>query len=74
MSQCSAILAHLKAGNTITPAQAYERFGSLALHSRISELRDVGYRIEMELRSAGGKRWGEYRLAQPQQGELVPHV
>ena len=73
MSQNERILAHLQAGHTITPAQAYALCGSLALHSRVAELRAQGYRIEGEMRSANGKRFGEYRLvrAQPEQLELV---
>ncbi len=65
MSQNDAILAHLEAGNTITPAEAYSLCGSLALHSRIAELRGQGYRIDGERRSAGTKRWGEYWLSIP---------
>lgn len=63
MSQCADILAYLEAGNTITPAEAYERFGCLALHSRISQLRAEGWNIHMTIRTGNGKRWGEYRLA-----------
>ena len=63
MSQSAQILAHLEAGNTITPAQAYDLYGTLALHSRIAELRARGYEIDMVMRSSGGKRWGEYSLA-----------
>lgn len=62
MSQNDAILAHLEAGNTITPAEAYALCGSLALHSRISELRGHGYRIDMTLRRENGKQFGEYYL------------
>lgn len=62
MSQCEAILQHLEAGNTITPAEAYTLFGSLALHSRISELRARGYKVEMALQSNGRTHWGEYFL------------
>ena len=65
MSQNQQILAHLEAGNTITPAEAYALCGSLALHSRIAELRGDGYRIDGEMRSANGKRFGEYWLAVP---------
>ena len=65
MSQNDTILAHLQAGNTITPAEAYAMCGSLALHSRIAELRSNGVRIDMEMRSEGRKRWGEYWLAIP---------
>ena len=63
LSQCNYILAHLRAGNTLTPAEAYERFGSLALHSRIAELRERGLKIECELVEVpSGKRVGRYKL------------
>lgn len=62
MSQNEAIIAHLEAGNTITPAQAYGLCGSLALHSRIAELRAQGYKIDMRLRREDGKQFGEYYL------------
>lgn len=63
MSQCQAILAHLEAGNTITPAQAYELCGTLACHSRIAELREQGYDIRCDIiRTAGGKNVGCYSL------------
>ena len=65
MSQNEQILAHLEAGNTITPAQAYDLCGSLALHSRIAELRRAGYRIDGEIRTGNGRRWGEYWLTIP---------
>lgn len=65
MTQNACILAHLEAGNTITPAEAYALCGTLALHSRIAELRKEGYRIDGEMRSGNGKRWGEYWLAIP---------
>ena len=62
MSQNQAILQHLEAGNTITPAEAYALCGSLALHSRIAELRAQGYKVEMTLRHDNGKNYGEYFL------------
>lgn len=62
MSQNAAILAHLEAGNTITPAEAYELCGSLALHSRIAELRGQGYKIDMTMRRENDKNFGEYYL------------
>lgn len=62
MSQAAAILSVLKDGRTITPLEAYERFGCLALHSRIAELRRVGHRIACQIVTANGKRWGQYRL------------
>ena len=65
MSQNETILSHLEAGNTITPRLAYTLCGSLALHSRIAELRAQGHRIDMAMRSQGRMKWGEYWLAIP---------
>jgi len=63
MSQCEAILQHLQAGNTLTPAQAYALCGTLACHSRISELRQQGHDIHCELIPVpSGKRVGCYSL------------
>lgn len=67
MSQCGALLERLLAGATITPRLAYDLTGSLACHSRIAELRSRGYRIECTIVSDGTRRWGEYRLVQPEQ-------
>lgn len=65
MSQSDTILAHLESGETITPAEAYALCGTLALHSRISELRGRGHRIDGEMQSDGKRRWGLYWLAIP---------
>ncbi len=62
ISQCSAILAHLEAGNSLTPLEAFERFGTLALHSRAAELRSQGYPVECELVKVGDKTVGRYSL------------
>ena len=69
MKQNDAILAHLQTGQTITPMLAYELFGVLACHSRISALRKLGHPIACRIVTREGKRWGEYRLlhAAPQQ-------
>ena len=69
MTQCERILAHLEAGNTITPAEAYAKFGTLALHSRIAELRSQGYAVKMEMHSNASGRWGEYWLEDDIQAE-----
>lgn len=61
MSQNDRILAHLLTGLTLTPAQAYEMFGTLALHSRIAELRARGEPIACNmLETQSGKRVGCY--------------
>ena len=62
MTQCARILAFLEDGNTLTPAKAYAMFGTLALHSRIAELRARGHAIKMEMHSNETGRWGEYWL------------
>lgn len=63
MSQAESILQWLERGNTLTPAQAYEKFGTLALHSRMAELRGRGHLICCELvRVNSGKTVGKYSL------------
>lgn len=47
------------------PAEAFEKFGSLALHSRIAELRERGHEITCELVEVpSGKHVGRYRLVE----------
>ena len=61
-SQTETILEHLKAGNSITPAEAFRLCGSLALHSRIAELRARGFNVRKVMVSSNGKRYGSYSL------------
>lgn len=63
MSQNESLLNQLRAGRKITPASAYELCGTLALHSRICELRAAGHDIRGRIVTEGRKRWGEYWLA-----------
>lgn len=72
MTQADALLQILLRGETVTPARAFEVCGSLACHSRMAELRERGYQIDCKIRTANGKRWGEYRIVQPEQKELFP--
>lgn len=65
MSQTDTILAHLEAGNTITPTEAYAMVGSLALHSRIAEIRERGYTVQKAMHHDHGRTWGEYWLSIP---------
>jgi len=65
MTQEDRILAHLQAGHSITPAEAYALCGTLALHSRIAALRKRGHAIDGQIITHEGKRWGCYRLASP---------
>lgn len=62
MTQTQRVLGWLKERGSITPAQAYEQFGILALHSRAAELRRGGYKVVCRIRTRGRSRWGEYFL------------
>lgn len=62
MSHNGLFLQALLAGEKVTPAMAYERWGCLALHSRAADLRRMGYRVRCKIKSKGKKRWGEYTL------------
>ena len=66
-SQCDAILAHLKEGNTITQIDALNKFGCFRLGSRINDLRNRGHNIECQtVKTKTGKRIGQYRLNLPE--------
>ena len=63
MSQNEQILKALKAGESITPLGALERFGCFRLGARIADLKRMGYNIKCEMeRGENGKRWGRYKL------------
>jgi hypothetical protein len=63
MSQHAALLKYLRAGGSLTPLQALEQFGCLALSQRMGELRREGYPIVSEIiRLSNGKRVAQYRL------------
>ncbi len=61
-SQCDRVLAHLAAGRTLTPLQALNKFGCLALSQRITQLRERGHRIRTDMVQVGEKRVAQYRL------------
>lgn len=65
MSEDQKILEHIQRHGSITPAQAYEVAGCLALHSAAARLRNAGYNVVCTMRSGGGKRWGEYTIHEP---------
>ena len=65
-SQARKILAHLKAGRTITHLDAEAEFNCMRLAARICDLRKAGYRIKSEpVTTLSGARIAEYRLEQP---------
>ena len=80
LSQCEMILAHLRAGRTVTPAEGYTLFGTLALHRRINELRSKGHAIACELvDTPEGKTVGRYSLANtpqkpPERATIAPRI
>lgn len=61
-SQADMILEHLRAGRTITPLEALERFGCLRLAARVAELRDAGYAIATSIETKNGKRFACYYM------------
>lgn len=48
--------------DTLTPLQAFQLFGTLAMHSRCAELRERGHDVVCTMIEANGKRVGEYSL------------
>ena len=67
VSKKSKVLAHLYAGNTITPREALDLYGSFRLGAIIFELRDEGHRINTEI--AKGSGHAIYSI----DDETVPH-
>ena len=64
MSQNDLILDYLERGLTLTPLQAFNLCGTLALHSRIAELRHT-HDIHCEMvKVPSGKRVGCYSLVE----------
>ena len=65
MSQHAALLKYLRAGGSLTPLQALDQFGCLALSQRMGELRREGWPIVSEpIRLSNGKRVAQYRLTE----------
>lgn len=63
-SQCELILAHLKAGGTLTQLEAYRKpFRCGRLGGRVFDLRQRGYNIQTEMVRVGdGVRVARYFL------------
>lgn len=69
-TQNEFILAHLKAGHSLTPLEALERFGCFRLGARVWDLKREGYDIHTEsFELPNGKRVARYWLPQPK-GQL----
>ena len=64
-TQNAQILAHLKAGHSITAFDALAMFDCLRLSGRIYDLKQAGHAIEKRMvETSTGKRVARYRLAQ----------
>ena len=62
MTQCDAILQHLREHGSITPREALDEYGCFRLAARINELRKAGHDIETMWTRFGKQRWARYRL------------
>lgn len=70
MNQKEQILSYLKAGNSITPLEALQKFGCFRLGARIWELKKDGYPVEVKTvyDKVKDKHYASYFL--PEQFEL----
>ena len=60
-SQCAMIADWLEQGYSLTQLEALKRFNCIRLPSRINDLRNRGYKIEMhKIRTNTNKLIGEY--------------
>ena len=64
-SQNQAILAHFRAGGSLTSLEALEKFGCLRLASRVSDLREMGHDIKSVWEKRGDKKFKRYYLPSP---------
>ena len=70
MSQRTEILSALQQGESITPLDALDRFGTMRLAARCQELRDEGYDIKTTMRERNGKAYAVYTMEVREQPEL----
>lgn len=62
MSQNQQILNHLKSGKSITPMEAFIRYGITCLAERCRDIRKKGIKIDTEIIHKGKKRFAKYSL------------
>ena len=67
MSQKQRVYNHLKQGNSLTSAEAYEWFGIVSFPKRICEVKAMGYHVKdrwkkVKTRFGGYTRVKEYYL------------
>ena len=63
LTQSDAILAHLKSGRPLTPAEALGKFGCARLAARIYDLRQAGYDIRDDLIEVDTQHGGTAHVA-----------
>ena len=61
-SQCARLLAHLKAGGSVTSFEAYDLFKITQLAARITELEARGIAIARACEENDGARYVRYSL------------
>lgn len=62
MSQSDMILAHLQAGESITPMEALKEYGIFRLAARIRDIREAGHDVQTVMEGEGDKKWARYSL------------
>ena len=63
MSQKQQVINHIARKGSITPMEAFRRYGITCLAERIRDLKDGGHNIGMEWVKRGGKRYAKYSMA-----------
>jgi len=56
MTQIEKVRQHLESGKSITPLQAFNKYGSLRLAAIIYTLKDKGLKIKTEIVNVGSKK------------------
>lgn len=62
-AQSARILAYLRAGYSLNPLDALNRFGCFRLGARVWDLRREGHAIESKMVERNGKRFSEYWIS-----------
>lgn len=60
IAQTKKLLEWLKAGHSITPLEALQKFGIMRLSGRIYDLRHMGYKIVTEWEQSENARYARY--------------
>lgn len=65
ISQKEAVLAYLKSGKSLTGLEALQKFGTMKLSTRVSELRQEGYDILHQMVNRNDKWVAKYFMLTP---------